>query len=127
MRKAFKATPIFCVDLAQLIGADGFGKEKQKGPAPRRRPAPWSGHFPAHAGKRAHRPVVKVHDIGVVGKGDQKVRRCRADIADHNAAERQHAHVPDLLRHGKDKAHRDHRAQKRHCDQSRRRGGMPAR
>ena len=115
------------VHLAQLIGADGLREKENE----HERRAADDGHgsdiFPAHAGKRAHRPVMKVYDVGVVCEGDKKIGRRRADVADHHAADDKHAHPLDLLRDGEHKAHGTHRAHKGRRNQNGRRRDKPAR
>ena len=101
------------VHLAQLVGPDGLREEK--GQHQRRAADQHHGPhvLPAHAGERAERPVVQVHDVGIVRKRDEKIRQRRADIPDHHAADDEQAHPLDLLRDGEHEAHREHRAQKR--------------
>ena len=77
---------ILGVDLAQLVRPDGLGQQEGQ----QQRDAADNGHslyvVPAHAGEGAERPVVQIHDAGIVGKGHEKIRQRRADIADHHAA-----------------------------------------
>ena len=113
------------VHLAQLVGPDGLREEK--GQHQRRAAGQHHGPhvLPAHAGERAERPVVQVHDVGIVGEGDDKVGQRRADIADHDAADHEQAHAPDLPGDRQHEAHREHRARERRRDQHCRRGHQP--
>lgn len=60
---------------------------------------------------------MQVHDVGIVGEGDDEIGQRRADIADHDAADHEQAHAPDLPGDRQHEAHREHRARERRRDQ----------
>ena len=55
---------------------------------------------------------MQVDDIRVTGKGYDKIRHRRADIADHNARDQKRRHIADLSGNQKNEARRDQRADK---------------
>ena len=101
-------THVLGVNLTHLVCADRLGKKE----AQQHGSADHHGHnrhlIPRHTGKAAHRPVVEVDNVGVLGKGHHKIRNRRADIADHHAADHQQGHFFDPLRDQQDKAHGQH-------------------
>ena len=112
------------VDLPQLIRPDGLGQQEGQ----QQRDAADSGHglyiLPAHAGEGAQRPVVQVHDAGIIGKGHEKIRQRRADIADHHAADHQQAHALDPLGDQQHEAHGYHGAHEGRRDENGGGGGL---
>ena len=112
------------VDLAQLVRSDGLGQEKGQ----QQCDAAYTGHglyiLPAHAGEGSERPVVQVHDAGIVGEGHEKIRQRRADVADHHAADHQQAHALDPLRNQQHEAHGHHGAHERRRDEDGGGGGL---
>ena len=115
---------ILGIDLAQLVRPDGLGKQEGQ----QQRDAADNGHslyvVPAHAGEGAERPVVQIHDAGIVGKGHEKIRQCRADIADHHAADHQQAHALDPLGDQQHEAHGYHSSHEGRCDENGGGGGL---
>ena len=66
---------------------------------------------------------MKVYDIGILCKRNHKIRDRRADITDHNAADDQHRHIPDLSGDQKHKSHGNQRThESRHNHHRRTRG-----
>ena len=51
---------------------------------------------------------MEIDNIGVICKGDHKIRDGRTDVSDHNTADDQHGHIVDLFCHQQDKTHGDH-------------------
>ena len=62
---------------------------------------------PSHARKAPQRPVMQVDDIRVAGKGYDKIRHRRADIADHDTRDQKRRHIADLSGNQKNEARRD--------------------
>ena len=115
---------ILGIDLAQLVRPDGLGEQEGQ----KQRDAADNGHslyvVPAHAGEGTERPVVQIHDAGIVGKGHEKICQCRADIADHHAADHQQAHALDPLGDQQHKAHGHHGAHERRRNEDGGGGGL---
>ena len=115
---------ILGVDLTQLVRPDGLGKQEGQ----QQRDAADNGHsfyvVPAHAGEGAERPVVQIHDAGIVGKGHEEIRQRRADIADHHAADHQQAHALDPLGDQQHEAHGYHSAHEGRRDENGGGGGL---
>ena len=52
---------------------------------------------------------MQVDDVGIVSERYDKIRHSGADITDHNAADDQHRHIPDLSGDQKHKSHGNQR------------------
>ena len=65
---------------------------------------------------------MKVDYIRIIRKRHYKIRHSRADIADHDAADHQHGHIPHFSGDEKHETHGDQRADKGCEDHDRRTG-----
>ena len=98
------------VDLPHLVGPDGLGQQEGEEQGRPHHQGHQPHALPAGAGEAAQRPVVEVDDVGVVGESHHEVGDGGADIADHNAADHQHAHLLHPAGEQENEPHGEHGA-----------------
>ena len=81
------------ISLTHLIGTDRLRQQKHTDRGNSRHQHYGFDILPCHTGKTALGPVMQIHNIRIFRKGDDKIRHCRTDIADHHTADDQHSHL----------------------------------
>ena len=107
------------IALPHLVGADGLGQQEGQRQQNRHQRSHIPHIGPGGAGKGALGPVMQVHNVGIISKGNGKVRNGGADIAHHHAAHHQHGHVPHPAGEQQNKAHGQQRPNKSSQHQNR--------